>query len=66
MGPQARTQFIEEWKHADKQHRNEADLISQKASAVRGSVSRIYGVEFPEFAKPGTTAAKPETDSKSA
>jgi hypothetical protein len=66
MGPQARTQLNEEWKHADKQHRNEGELISQKAEAVRGSVSRIYGVEFPEFAKPGAAAAKPETDSKSA
>jgi hypothetical protein len=66
MGPQARTQLNEEWKQADKQHRNEAELILQKAAAVRGSISRIYGVEFPEFAKPGGDAAKPETDSKSA
>jgi hypothetical protein len=66
MGPQARTQLNEEWKQADKQRRNESALILQKAAAVRGSVSRIYGVEFPEFAKPAAAAAKPETDSKSA
>jgi hypothetical protein len=66
MGPQARTQLNEEWKQADKQHRNEAELIMQKAAAVRGSISRIYGVEFPEFAKPGGAATNPETDSKSA
>ena len=66
MGEQARTKLNDEWKQADKQHRNEAELITQKAAAVRGSVSRIYGVEFPEFGKPGAAVVKPETDSKSA
>lgn len=66
IGAKARTQLNDEWKQADKQHRNEAALIIQKAAAVRGSISRIYGVEFTEFAKPSAAAAKPETDSKSA
>jgi len=51
IGQQARTQLTEEWKRADEQHRNEARLINEKAAAVRGSMSRIYGVEFPEFDK---------------
>ncbi len=66
MGAQARTQLNDEWKQTDKQHRNEAELISQKAAAVRGSVSRIYGVEFPEFAKPAPTTPAKENDAKSA
>jgi hypothetical protein len=66
MGAQARTKLNDEWQNADKQHRDEGQLLSQKAAAVRGSVSRIYGVEFPEFAKPAANTAKPETDSKSA
>jgi hypothetical protein len=52
IGQQARTQLTEEWKRADEQHRNEARLINEKAAAVRGSMSRIYGIEFPEFDKP--------------
>jgi hypothetical protein len=52
IGPQARTQLNSEWKQAEEHHRNEARLLHQKASAARGSVSRIYGEEFPEFAKP--------------
>jgi hypothetical protein len=52
IGPQARTELNREWKQAEEHHRNEARLLHQKASAVRGSVSRIYGEEFPEFAKP--------------
>ena len=52
IGQQARTQLKDEWKRADEQHRNEARLINEKAAAVRGSMSRIYGTEFPEFDKP--------------
>jgi hypothetical protein len=66
MGGQARTQLNDEWKQTDKQHRNEAELIAQKATAVRGSVSRIYGVEFPEFAKPVPVPPAKENDEKSA
>ncbi|HEX4414440.1 MAG TPA: hypothetical protein VH107_12490 [Lacipirellulaceae bacterium] len=66
MGAQARTKLNDEWKQADNQHHNESELIMQKAAAVRGSISRIYGAEFSEFGKPSAEAAKPETDSKSA
>jgi hypothetical protein len=66
MGAQARAQLNDDWKQTDKQHRNEAELITQKASAVRGSVSRIYGVEFPEFGKSTPTAPTKENDAKSA
>jgi hypothetical protein len=66
MGGQARTQLNDEWKQTDKQHRDEAELIAQKAAAVRGSVSRIYGVEFPEFAKPAQATPGKENDAKSA
>jgi hypothetical protein len=52
IGQQARTQLNDEWKRADDQHRNEARLINEKAATVRGSMSRIYGIEFPEFDKP--------------
>jgi hypothetical protein len=66
MGAQARTQLNDEWKQTDTQHRNEANLITRKASAVRGSVSRIYGVEFSEFAKPVPATPTKENDAKSA
>jgi hypothetical protein len=32
--------------------------LHKKASAVRGSVSRIYSAEFPEFAKPAPSIEK--------
>jgi hypothetical protein len=50
MGPQGRTQLNEEWKQAEQQHQNEERLVQEKASAARGSLSRIYGIEFAEFA----------------
>ena len=64
IGQQARTQLNEEWKRADEQHRNEARLLNEKAAAVRGSMSRIYGGEFPEFDKPSHPAAMTESAGK--
>jgi hypothetical protein len=61
IGKQARAQLNEEWRQADLHHRNEARLIDEKATSVRGSISRIYGEEFPEFAKPGDSPAPAET-----
>jgi hypothetical protein len=49
---QARAELTNEWKEAELHHQNEAQLLQKKASTVRGSISRIYGEEFPEFAKP--------------
>ena len=65
IGQQARTQLNEEWKRADEQHRNEARLLYEKAAAVRGSMSRIYGSEFPEFDKPTHPASSIESAGKS-
>jgi hypothetical protein len=62
IGQQARTQVNDEWKQAEQHHRNEARLLSEKAAAVRGSVSRQFGEEFPEFAKPGAPAANAASD----
>ncbi|MFO0787912.1 MAG: hypothetical protein U0805_00545 [Pirellulales bacterium] len=66
VGAQARTQLNGEWKQADEHHRNEAKLVNQKATAVRGTVSRIYGVEFPEFGKPATGSENKDSNNKSA
>ena len=66
IGPQARAQLNDEWKQADRQHRDEALLVNEKAAAVRGSISRIYGVEFPEFAKPAGTSKNKEPNAKAA
>lgn len=52
ISQQARTQLNDEWKRADQHHRNEAKLLYENAVTVRNSISRIYGGEFPEFAKP--------------
>ena len=67
IGPQARSKMNEEWKQADLHHHNEARLLNDKAAAVRGSISRIYGTEFPAFAKSIRPAEKTEvagSDSK--
>jgi hypothetical protein len=63
VGPQARADLNEEWKQGEEHHRNEAQLLRKRAAAVRGSVSRIYGVEFPEFAKPVAPAQSDTTGS---
>lgn len=65
IAQQARNQLNLEWKRADEQHRNEGRLISEKARAVRGSMSRIYGIEFPEFDKATATSASTEFTAKS-
>jgi hypothetical protein len=64
-GQQARAQLTEEWKRAELQHRQEARLIRDRAAALRASVSRQFGEEFPEFAKP-LAAAAPEVPAPSA
>jgi hypothetical protein len=57
MGQQARTQLNDEWKKADEQHQNEERLLYENASAVRGSMSRVYGAEFPEFGQQAKASA---------
>ena len=56
----------DEWKQADQHHRNEARLLKDKASAARGTLSRIYGDELPEFANPAGGTEKTELDEKAA
>jgi hypothetical protein len=65
IGQQARTQLNDEWKRADDQHRSEGRLLSDKAAAVRGSMSRIYGTDFPVFDKPSKPVASIESNAKS-
>jgi hypothetical protein len=64
IGRQARAQLNDEWKRADDQHRSEGKLLSDKAAAVRGSMSRIYGTDFPVFDKPSKPAASIESNGK--
>lgn len=59
-GPDARKQLTDEWHQADEQHRNEAKLVTQKAIAVHGMISRIYESNFPEFAKPSAATENAE------
>lgn len=51
-GSKTRAQLNEEWRRAELQHRNEARLLSEKATAVRGAAGRRFGHEFPEFVRP--------------
>ncbi len=64
IGQQARTQLNEEWKRSDQQHLNEARLLKEKATAVRKSMSRIFGAEFPEFDKSASPAANDGSNAK--
>jgi hypothetical protein len=65
IGQQARAQLNDEWKRADDQHRSEGRLLSDKAAAVRGSMSRIYGTEFPAFDNGAKPVASIESNGKS-
>jgi hypothetical protein len=41
-----------DWRQAEAHHYNEARLVNEKAEAVRSTVSRHFGEEFPVFAAP--------------
>ena len=56
----SREQLNQDWGRAETHHRNEAQLLSDKASAVRAAASQLFGQEFPEFAKPAASAGQPE------
>ncbi|HEX2473600.1 MAG TPA: hypothetical protein VHK01_02575 [Lacipirellulaceae bacterium] len=47
-----REQLNEDWRRAQAHHNNEARLVNEKAEAVRSTVSRNFGEEFPNFATP--------------
>jgi hypothetical protein len=52
---QGREQLNRDWRRSELHHRNEALLLKDKAVGVRSAISRQFGEEFPEFAKPTTT-----------
>jgi hypothetical protein len=54
---QARNQLNRDWRAAELHHRHEARLLHERAAAVRGSLSRQFGEEYPEFAAPAASAA---------
>ena len=59
---QARSQLNRDWRAAELQHRHEARLLYERAAAVRTSLSRQFGEEYPEFATPaapGSPAGEP-------
>jgi hypothetical protein len=51
-GQQARAKLTEDWKRDELQHRQEAQLLRERAAVLRAAVSRQFGEEFPEFAQP--------------
>ena len=46
---QSSAQMTKQWETSQRQRANEAELLSHKASAIRASLIRRYGSEFPEF-----------------
>jgi hypothetical protein len=59
---QARGELNKDWRAAELQHRNEARLLNERAAAVRGTLSRQFGQEFPEFAAPNAGSPTPADD----
>jgi hypothetical protein len=61
---QARSQLNKEWHGAELHYRNEARLMQERAAGVRGTLSRRFGDEFPEFATspPAATAKEAVED----
>ncbi len=59
---QNREQLNQDWRRTELQHRNEALLLKDKAVVVRSAVSRRFGEQFPDFARPLTPEANPATD----
>lgn len=47
---QPRSSYVDQWKQSDLQLRHEARLLRERAAALRSSISRQLGEEFPEFA----------------
>ena len=59
-----REQLNQEWRRADLHRRNEAKLLNEKSIAIRATVSRQFGVEFPEFGKPARSTTNSEVHAK--
>ena len=56
---QNREQLNQDWRRAESHHYNEARLVNEKAEAVRTTVSRLFGQEFPLFAAPAGPSTAP-------
>jgi hypothetical protein len=54
---QNREQLNQDWRRAEAHHHNEARLVTEKAEAVRSTVSRHFGEGFPVFAAPAEAPA---------
>jgi hypothetical protein len=63
-GQQARAKLTEDWKRDELQHRQEAQLLRERAALLHAAVSRQFGEEFPEFAQPVASqpTAEPPAD----
>jgi hypothetical protein len=46
-----RDQLNDDWRRAELQHKNEAQLLREKAAAVRIAIGRRFGVDVPVFAE---------------
>jgi hypothetical protein len=51
-----REQLNKDWRRAESHLNNEAKLVNDKAEAVRATISRNFGEEFPSFAAPPEAA----------
>jgi hypothetical protein len=59
---QNREQLNQDWRRAEAHHYNEARLVNEKADAVRSTVSRLFGEEFPVFAAPAKASTSGASD----
>jgi hypothetical protein len=49
-----RNRLTQDWRREDAQHRNEGQVLSNRAIAVRDEMQRHFGTEFPAFGQPST------------
>lgn len=63
---QGRSQLNKDWRAAELQHRHEARLLNERAAAVRSSLSRQYGEEFPDFATSAATQHPADSETATA
>jgi len=55
-----RDRLTQQWRRDDAQHRNEAQLLSNRAIAVRDEMRRRFDTDFPPFGQPPEKAGSPE------
>jgi hypothetical protein len=51
-----RDRLTQEWRREDAQHRNEAQLLSNRAIAVRDEMRQQFETDFPAFGQPAPDA----------